>query len=208
MSDLLNKEIVIKLNKSWTAVDKLTVGEAVVFLCKQHGTEPNGYVMDYETFVDEKGEHHLTYSVPMEWDEWITLPVRDGDLFINTSRGKIRVPKVVITAQYNDVPDITIKGINKRNVYIRDGGIDQYSGEPISLEDASVDHVLARSKGGKNVWENVATTRKTTNTRKGNRSNEEAGLKLIKQPKAPASKKRIIRKHEARLPDQRAFLLP
>lgn len=207
MSDLLHKEIVIKLNKSWTAVAKLSVADAVTFLCKQHGQEPNGYVMDYETVIDEKGDHHLTYSVPMEWDEWIKLPVRENDLFINTSRGKIRVPKVVITAKYNDVPDITIKGINKRNVYIRDGGIDQYTGEHISLDEASMDHVIPRSKGGKNEWTNIATTRKTINTRKGNRSNEEAGLKLIKPPKAPSAKRRVIRKHEARIPDQRAFLI-
>ena len=205
--NMLNKEVVLKLNKNWQAFETLTVGAAITFLCKQHGKEPNGYVMDYETLQDEHGEYHLTYSTPVTWDEWIKLPVREGDLYINTSSGKIRVPKVVITAHYNDVPDITIKGINKRNVYRRDGGIDQYTGEYISLEEASVDHVIPKDRGGKNTWDNVATTRKSTNHRKSNRLNEEVGLVLIKIPKAPIGKKRVIRKHEARIPDQRAFLI-
>lgn len=207
MQVYLNTECIIKLNKNWQAVEHVTVAQAITFLCAQYKKAPNGYAMDYETVLDEKGEYRLTYSVPIPWDEWINLPVRENDLFINTSRGNIRVPKIVITAEYNDVPDITIKGINTHSVYARDGGIDQYSGEKISRSEASVDHVIPKDRGGKNEWTNVALTKKKTNWNKSNRLNEEVGLRLIRQPKAPTTKKRIIRKHEARIPDQRAFLI-
>ena len=61
----------------------------------------------------------------------------------------------------------------------------QYTGRALRPEEGSLDHVLPRSRGGKDTWENLVWSSKDVNTRKGNRLPHEAGLKLLKQPRAP-----------------------
>jgi len=56
--------------------------------------------------------------------------------------------------------------------------------DPID-EEGSLDHVLPRSRGGKNAWENLVWAGKDVNARKGNRLPHEAGLKLLNVPRAP-----------------------
>jgi 5-methylcytosine-specific restriction endonuclease McrA len=204
--NVLNKELVVKLNKHWQAFETLTVGEAITFLCSESNGNVPGYVMDYETVVDEKGTRTLTYSVPVTWDDWIKLPVREQDLYINTSRGKIRMPKVVITAHYCDVPTVAPR-FSPGNVLARDNYTCQYTGRKLPKSQLNVDHVLARDRGGRDVWENVVACDKNLNSLKGNRLNEELGIKPIRAPKAPMARKKIIRKCQAPLPDQTPFLV-
>jgi 5-methylcytosine-specific restriction endonuclease McrA len=48
-----------------------------------------------------------------------------------------------------------------------------------------VDHVLPRSRGGRDTWENVVAACATCNGRKGSRTPEEAGLALRRKPRRP-----------------------
>jgi hypothetical protein len=50
-----------------------------------------------------------------------------------------------------------------------------------------VDHVLPRSRGGADTWENVTTACLSCNVRKGNRTPREAGMPLARQPHRPLS---------------------
>ena len=45
--------------------------------------------------------------------------------------------------------------LTKRNIYIRDGNICQYSGKTLSDGESDIDHITPRSKGGKNSWANM-----------------------------------------------------
>lgn len=47
------------------------------------------------------------------------------------------------------------------------GGICALCGEPVELEDASRDHIVARSRGGSNARENIQLTHKSCNNLKG-----------------------------------------
>jgi 5-methylcytosine-specific restriction endonuclease McrA len=51
--------------------------------------------------------------------------------------------------------------------------------------ELTLDHVAPRSTGGMTCWENVVTACKRCNTKKGDRSPEEAGMALRKKPRAP-----------------------
>lgn len=206
--NVLNKEgLVVKLNKHWQAFEVLTPAKAIVFLCATENGAVPGYVMDYETVVDEStGNHVLTYSVPVTWDEWIKLPVRDNDMYINTSRGKIRMPKVVITANYEDVP-LCSPRLSSGNIFVRDEGVCQYTGRKLARAEGNLDHILPRDRGGKDSWDNLVWCDKKINTMKANRLNSEVGLKLIRKPQAPKTRKRLIRKSQAKIPDQTAFLI-
>lgn len=71
------------------------------------------------------------------------------------------------------------------NVYTRDGFRCQYCGEKKSTRDLNYDHVVPRARGGKTVWENIVTSCYACNDRKGGRTPEEAGMKLVREPFAP-----------------------
>jgi 5-methylcytosine-specific restriction endonuclease McrA len=50
-----------------------------------------------------------------------------------------------------------------------------------------VDHVIPRSRGGGDTWDNVTTACLPCNVRKGNRTPREAGMPLARQPHRPLS---------------------
>lgn len=70
-------------------------------------------------------------------------------------------------------------------IYKRDNNSCQYCGCTRSL---TIDHVIPRSRGGQDTWENLVVACHTCNTKKGNKLLEHTGMKLLKQPKAPHNK--------------------
>jgi hypothetical protein len=49
----------------------------------------------------------------------------------------------------------------------------------------TIDHVIPRSLGGKTIWENVVSA--CCNTRKGNRTPQQAGMQPLRKPVKPIS---------------------
>ncbi|MGB9702325.1 MAG: HNH endonuclease [Candidatus Kapaibacteriota bacterium] len=73
--------------------------------------------------------------------------------------------------------------LTRKNIMKRDGMQCQYCGKKhIQL---TVDHILPKSRGGKDEWENLVTACYECNNKKGNRTPEEAGMKLLSIPKRP-----------------------
>jgi 5-methylcytosine-specific restriction endonuclease McrA len=81
---------------------------------------------------------------------------------------------------------------SRANIYSRDRHTCQYCGHRCSTEDLTFDHVIPVVKGGGKTWENIVTCCFECNHRKGGRTPEEAGMHLIRQPKAPDSFHRMI----------------
>jgi 5-methylcytosine-specific restriction endonuclease McrA len=52
-------------------------------------------------------------------------------------------------------------------------------------EEGCLDHVLPRSRGSKDTWENLVWSAKEVNQKKADRLPHEAGLKLLSVPRAP-----------------------
>jgi len=133
------------------------------------------------TGLEIEGEEHIR---PVSWDEWIRLPIRDQDEAVRTVRGPIRVPTVIVAVNYAKVPKKRPK-LCARTVRERDGNRCQYTGALLRPEEGSLDHVVPRSRGGPDTWENLVWAAKSVNHRKGNRLPHEAGLKLLTVPRAP-----------------------
>jgi len=70
----------------------------------------------------------------------------------------------------------------KKNVLIRDRYTCAYCS---SKENLTVDHVVPSSKGGKTCWENCVACCQPCNYKKGNKSVEEAKMKLRVKPIHP-----------------------
>jgi len=79
--------------------------------------------------------------------------------------------------------------LNKTNLYTRDKGICGYCGEHITFSKATIDHIIPKSKGGKHRWRNVILSCMPCNTRKGDRTPEQAGLTLRSKPTVPKNGK-------------------
>ena len=50
----------------------------------------------------------------------------------------------------------------------------------------NLDHVIPRSRGGEHIWENVVAACRRCNAKKENHLLSEAGMRLARQPFAPA----------------------
>src|SRR5205809_3187657 len=170
MSDILNKTIVLVLNRNWQAINTRTPAEA---FCQM--------ATNVATALEIDGENHVR---PVTWDEWITLQIRDQDNAVQTVRGPIRVPTVIVAVNFAKVPKKRPK-LCAKAIRERDSNRCQYTGKLLRSDEGSLDHVLPRSRGGKDAWENLVWSDKTVNAKKGNRLPHEAGLKLLTVPRAP-----------------------
>ena len=170
MSSILTKATVLVLNRNWQAINVRTPQEAFCMMAT-----------NVATGLEIEGEDHIR---PITWEEWITLPVRDQDEAVHTVRGQIRVPTVIVAVNYAKVPKKRPK-LCARMVRERDGNRCQYTGVLLRPEEGSLDHVVPRSRGGPDSWENLVWAAKNVNQRKGNRLPHEAGLKLLSVPRAP-----------------------
>jgi len=175
MSDILNKTIVLVLNRNWQAIHVRTPQEAFCMMATNVAT-----ALDIE-FGDGARAEALR---PVTWDEWITLPVRPQDNAVQTVRGQVRVPTVIVAVNFAKVPKKRPK-LCAKTIRERDGNRCQYTGTLLKPDEGSLDHVLPRSRGGKDAWENLVWSSKAVNAKKGNRLPHEAGLKLLSVPRAP-----------------------
>lgn len=175
MSDILNKNLVLVLNRNWQAINIRTPADAFCQMATNAAT-----ALDI-ALGDDAAAHALR---PVTWDEWITLPIRDGDNAVRTAHSIIRVPTVIVAVNFARVPKKRPK-LNARNIRERDGNRCQYTGRLLAPDEGSLDHVVPRSRGGADTWENLVWSAKDVNQRKADRLPHEAGLKLLAVPRAP-----------------------
>lgn len=74
---------------------------------------------------------------------------------------------------------------SRMNVFTRDGFRCCYCGSPKKASSLNYDHVTPRHLGGRTVWENIVSSCYPCNSRKANRTPEQAGMKLLKKPRKP-----------------------
>jgi len=158
------------LNRNWQAVNTTTPAHA---FCQM--SSGNAMALDIE------GDSKM---IPVSWEEWIELPPRDTDWTVGVVRGALRVPRVILATNYNKVPMRHPK-FSYQAIRDRDEGRCQYTGRKLARDEGNIDHVVPRSKGGKTSWSNCVLSCKKINNRKGDRTPNEAGLRLMKKPDTP-----------------------
>lgn len=115
---------------------------------------------------------------------WESVPPQEGDLTIGTSRGPLRIPRVVQLVSYDRMPRSTVR-LTRRNIFLRDGHTCQYCGRVATSRELNLDHVMPRSRGGPMSWENVVCSCRVCNLRKGGRTPAEANMRLLRKPSRP-----------------------
>ena len=108
--------------------------------------------------------------------------VESLDICIRSVSAAYPVPSVVRLDFYVRVPPKPLT-LSKRNILKRDSFQCQYCGTKAG--PMTVDHVLPRTSGGHDSWENMVCACLKCNNRKGDRTPEQAGVKLARRPRLP-----------------------
>lgn len=104
------------------------------------------------------------------------------DVFINSVNHKFPWPSVIRLSNFIRVPYKKII-LTRKNILKRDNHKCSYCGRgdlPLT-----VDHVIPRARGGEDTWENLVAACLPCNNKKGNRTPEEANMKMKLHPFKP-----------------------
>jgi len=101
---------------------------------------------------------------------------------VHSAHASIPLPSVIRLLEYRRIPHQP-RALSRKNIFLRDGYTCQYCGRTLAAKDLTLDHVMPRSRGGATTWENLVTCCIECNNRKGNRTPEEAGMRLARPPR-------------------------
>src|SRR6476620_5110565 len=57
--------------------------------------------------------------VAHDFGRWTEMAVRDGDPAVGTSRGRLRIPRVIQLVTFDRMPRATVR-LTRRNIFLRD----------------------------------------------------------------------------------------
>jgi 5-methylcytosine-specific restriction endonuclease McrA len=189
MKSILDSRVLC-LNSSWIPIGFCTLKKALEDMnsCKspkkalkiEFWEESDG-VFDFD---------QITEMTPLNFEEWINLPLRkhDPESCVRTTKLEIRSPQVIISPFYNKIPIKTFRP-TKRHLYDRYGGKCFWTGDKLSYKEMTIDHVTSRDewtkkkkKGSPNNWLNLAPSRGDINRLKSNLPPEEFESKYGYKP--------------------------
>lgn len=170
----LDTNYVLVLNSGWVPIGVKRLKEAITAVYDNS---------EWQLLHIEKIQEELSIH-PVSWEEWLQLDASDQSNHIKTLRGNIKIPTVIISKNYSKVHFRKFKP-NKTGIYVRDKGTCQYTGKKLTKTNCSIDHLIPKSRGGTNTWDNMVLCDKTINNKKGSKLPEEFNIKVKNKPKEP-----------------------
>ncbi|HEX8556606.1 MAG TPA: HNH endonuclease [Pyrinomonadaceae bacterium] len=114
----------------------------------------------------------------------VTVEEYDGGRVLRSPSAEFRVPAVLRLRRYVNVRRRRqAAGMRRLRIFIRDCHRCQYCGQRRAAAELTLDHITPRSRGGRSTPENLATACVACNTRKGNRTPDEARMPLLTSQK-------------------------
>lgn len=101
---------------------------------------------------------------------------------IHSVNNSFPFPSVIKLMTYIKIPFKEVE-LTRKNIIKRDANKCQYCGKK-SIE-LTIDHIIPKSRGGSDSWENLITACVRCNNRKGNQTPDEAGIRLLSRPRKP-----------------------
>jgi 5-methylcytosine-specific restriction endonuclease McrA len=129
----------------------------------------------------------------ISWQDAVTMIFLDKAEVLEAYDEKIHSPSLTMpmpaVVRLKRAASSMKRGVkfSRINVYTRDGFRCQYCGQKKRTDELNYDHVVPRVQGGKTVWENIVTACYPCNTKKRNRTPEQAGMTLLARPVKPKS---------------------
>ena len=156
---------VLVLNKLFMAIHIISVRRAFCLLCKDLAEVvhlEDGQFSTYDFSTWREVSEYRAKNFRQEDDDWV-----------RTVNSEIQVPRVIRLMSYDKLPKQTVK-FNRRNIFARDNTQCQYCGKKYPTTELSLDHVIPRSQGGRNIWDNIVCACVKCNVKKGGRTPREA----------------------------------
>jgi 5-methylcytosine-specific restriction endonuclease McrA len=113
----------------------------------------------------------------------VAMTEEENGHFLHSARVAMRLPSVIRLLEYRRIPHQS-RALSRKNILLRDRNTCQYCHTVLSSSELTLDHVIPRSRGGLSTWENLVACCHFCNRRKGNQSPTEAGMKLMREPRA------------------------
>ena len=101
---------------------------------------------------------------------------------VHSAANSHKVPSVIRLLAYRHIPQQS-RALSRKNILLRDRNTCQFCGKVFPSSELTLDHVMPRSRGGRSSWENLVACCYRCNNTKGDRTPEEAGLKLARKPR-------------------------
>ena len=114
--------------------------------------------------------------------------LKGGEKPIATSIGNFIRPLIIRLLHYVSFRPVKSR-ISRHKIYKRDNHECVYCG---SKKNLTVDHILPKSRGGSNTWTNLITCCSNCNRQKGDKTPDEANMKLRFKPYEPSIFSEII----------------
>jgi len=105
-----------------------------------------------------------------------------GPELVHSPQEALPVPSVIRLLTYRHIPQQS-RALSRKNILLRDRNTCQFCGRQFSASELTLDHVMPRSRGGPTSWENLVACCYSCNNRKGDRTPEEAGIRLQRRPR-------------------------
>jgi len=113
----------------------------------------------------------------------VAMTEEENGHYLHAARIAMRVPSVIRLVEYRRIPHQT-RALSRKNILLRDRNTCQYCVRVLPAAELTLDHVIPRSRGGLSTWENLVACCQECNRTKGNQLLHEAGLKLMREPRA------------------------
>ena len=107
----------------------------------------------------------------------------DHEALVRSERLAYPRPIVIRLAKFIHVPRRFRRQVTNTFLFARDRYTCQYCYRTMPSAELTLDHVIPRSRAGESAWENLVACCHFCNNRKGSRTPEEAGMKLLRQPR-------------------------
>jgi 5-methylcytosine-specific restriction endonuclease McrA len=142
----------------------------------------NGRVLLLNQTYEPLGTVSVARAVPLSEQRRL-----DGDRVLRSAHAEFPVPSVIRRRTYINVRRRReASGMKRLRIYMRDKFRCQYCGDKKAAVELTLDHILPRSRGGDNSPLNIVTACVGCNTRKGNRTPDEARMPLLTSQSACA----------------------
>ncbi len=135
------------------------------------------------------------------------LEIHGGRSRLTGERTIIELPSILACGGDQLARQRTRPPLTNRALFERDNYQCLYCGNPFSYHQLTRDHIVPRSRGGRDSWENCVAACRRCNQFKGNRRVEETGIELLALPFRPNPAEYLALVNSRRiLPDQADYL--
>jgi len=124
------------------------------------------------------------------------------ELKVHSVTEEFEMPSVILLTRYVRIPGLRKVPLSRRGVLRRDQHRCAYCGRSAT----TVDHVLPKSRGGRDTWENLVACCLKCNNAKGDRTLAEIGWTLSFTPRMPTGADFTLRGADRLEPEWNDFL--